>query len=96
MTDQRYQEIMHGLGMPNNNSLFAALKQVVNEVTQETTGQMAAAVLSAKLFGYVTTDTQGQKVFHSTKPDQYNGTTCVAVVSLADLPKQWSWADGYC
>jgi DNA polymerase III gamma/tau subunit len=36
MNDRRYQEIMENLGMPNSNSLLAALKQVANEVAQET------------------------------------------------------------
>ena len=35
MDDKRYKEIMVQLGMPNSISLFLALQQVGNEVTQE-------------------------------------------------------------
>jgi len=35
MTDERYKEIMEGLGMPMSNSLLLALQQIVNETEQE-------------------------------------------------------------
>lgn len=35
MTDERYQQIMTNLGMPNSRSLLQALQQVANEVAQE-------------------------------------------------------------
>lgn len=95
MTDQRYQEIMQSLGMPNSQSLASALKQVANEVEQTVVARELQAIRSCRPFGYVTTDNQGRRVFHSTKPHSYDGTTCVAVFSLADLPRQWSWADDY-
>ena len=31
MKDERYKEIMEGLGMPNSRSLLFALEQVANE-----------------------------------------------------------------
>ena len=35
MRDERFKEIMKGLGMENSQSLFVALNQVANEVAQE-------------------------------------------------------------
>jgi len=35
MKDQRYKEIMKGLGQPNSRSLLIALQQVSNETAQE-------------------------------------------------------------
>jgi len=35
MKDERYKEIMEGLGMPNSQTLLVALEQVANEVEQE-------------------------------------------------------------
>ena len=41
MNDDRYKEIMEGLGMPNSRSLLMALQQVANEVAQEYTSKFA-------------------------------------------------------
>jgi len=35
MKDDRYKEIMNGLGMSNSQSLLLALKQVANEASNE-------------------------------------------------------------
>ena len=36
MNEQRYKQIMKSLGQPDSLSLYLALKQVANEVEQET------------------------------------------------------------
>ncbi len=36
MTDERYKAIMAEMGQPHSHSLLAALRQVANEVAQET------------------------------------------------------------
>ena len=35
MTDERYQQLMRDVGMPNSRSLLQALQQVANEVGQQ-------------------------------------------------------------
>ena len=35
MTDERYQQLMRDVGMPNSRSLLQALQQVANEVWQQ-------------------------------------------------------------
>ena len=46
MKEKRYKEIMGHLGMPNSTSLFLALQQVENEVTQEIKSKEKDRILS--------------------------------------------------
>jgi hypothetical protein len=42
MTDERYKKIMSDLGSPDSVSLLVALKQIANEVAQETEARIKA------------------------------------------------------
>lgn len=47
MKDERFKDIMKALGYPDSHSLLGALKQVANEVAQETSKDLQAKLDSA-------------------------------------------------